>query len=117
MSSNFKDCAFLFLSELCNLKCEHCYVSAQPSVGRTMPIPTVIRAFEIFSALGIQDIRLTGGEPTMHPRLDAIISEAIRCGFGVGLVTNGVRLLQMSNPDGLLSQLSRCWVSIYGPSD
>lgn len=82
-----------------------------------MPLTTVIHAFGIFSTLGIQDIRLTGGEPTIHPQFDVIVAKALDHGFRVGLVTNGVRLLKMPKPEGVLMRLSRCWVSAYGPSE
>lgn len=40
-------------------------------------------------ALGLEEIHLTGGEPTLHPKLAAIVSLAREEGYQVGLTSNG----------------------------
>jgi len=35
-----------------------------------------------------------GGEPTMHPRIEALVADTRQRGLGVGLISNGVRLGQ-----------------------
>lgn len=81
-----------------------------------MPASIIRRAFEVCAQLGIKHLRLTGGEPTIHREFDSILAEATSRGFKVGLVTNGLRFLRMAGVELLLKQLSRCWVSAYGPT-
>jgi molybdenum cofactor biosynthesis enzyme MoaA len=40
-------------------------------------------------ALGFDEIHLTGGEPTLHPMLAAIVAAAREEGYGVGVTSNG----------------------------
>ena len=111
-----KDCGFLFLTESCNLRCSHCYVSSGPDVGKHMPVEVAERALRFFAEQGIHDIRLTGGEPSIHPDFEQIIDMALDQSFGVGIVTNGSKLLQKEWATEYLPKLSRCWVSLYGTS-
>lgn len=110
------DCAFLLLTESCNLHCHHCYVDAGPAVGRHMPLRVVERAFDLLGDLGIDDVRLTGGEPSVHPEFDRIL-ESARCrNIRLGMASNGVSLLNNGRARELFSTLSRCWISLYGAS-
>lgn len=111
-----KNCAFLFLTETCNLRCAHCYVEAGPGVGRSMSMETFELAIDTLCRVGVDDIRLTGGEPTIHPAFRHIVRRMHRSGLKVGLVTNGVTLLTAHDAPDILSMLARCWVSLYGPS-
>ncbi|MHB8471942.1 MAG: radical SAM protein [Gammaproteobacteria bacterium] len=112
--SVYSDCGFLLLTEACNLKCSHCYVSAEPGVGQHMSLSLVDRTFTVLQSLGINDIRLTGGEPSVHPHFRQIVEMAIHRQIRVGLVTNGIRLLRKEWGEQVLKQFSRCWISIYG---
>lgn len=108
------DCAFLLLSEGCNLRCTHCYVSAAPGVGRHMPLAVAAAALDLFSGLDIADVRLTGGEPTIHPGFDDILALARRRRLRVGLVSNGIKLLGREWGRAVLRRVERCWISLYG---
>lgn len=111
------DCAFLLLTESCNLSCQHCYVKAGPGVGQHMPLHVVELAFDLLADLGIDDIRLTGGEPSIHPEFDRIIASARHRGIRLGLVSNGIKLLYTKRTREVFSNLSRCWISLYGTSE
>jgi cyclic pyranopterin phosphate synthase len=39
--------------------------------------------------MGYDDAHLTGGEPTLHPRLPDLVAMASSCGFSVGITSNG----------------------------
>jgi MoaA/NifB/PqqE/SkfB family radical SAM enzyme len=109
-------CAFLLLTESCNLRCSHCYVESGPAVGIHMPLRIIEATFDLLAELGVDDIRLTGGEPSIHPQFDLIIQSALQRGFRLGLVSNGIRLFQGGGGLDFFSALSRCWISIYGTS-
>jgi GTP 3',8-cyclase len=42
-------------------------------------------------ALGVNELHLTGGEPTLHPGLPKLVALARRAGFTVGMTSNGER--------------------------
>jgi sulfatase maturation enzyme AslB (radical SAM superfamily) len=64
---------------LCNLSCAHCFVTAGPADDR---IPLMSRA-EVRAradealALGVKELYLTGGEPFLHPELEAILADLL----------------------------------------
>src|SRR5262245_54111903 len=59
----------------CNLSCAYC----NEYDDRSLPVPTtdVIRRVDRLAALGTGIITLSGGEPLLHPDVDAIV-ERIR---------------------------------------
>lgn len=116
-SPSSMDCAFLFLTSGCNLRCEHCYVNASPQGGANMSRETFGSALRVLAKIGIRDVRLTGGEPTIHPLFDEYLAALHEGGFACGLVSNGVTLLKREASIAKLKLLSRCWISLYGPSD
>jgi cyclic pyranopterin phosphate synthase len=54
----------------------------------------LVRLSRVFVDLGVRSIRLTGGEPTLHPRLPAIVAQlaALEPRPELSLTTNGVTL-------------------------
>ena len=98
------------------MRCRHCYVSASPSHGELMATETLNRAIDLLEHVGIRDVRLTGGEPTIHPEFDKIVDRLHCAGASVGLTSNGKRLLRRNDAAQLLRKLSRCWISVYGPT-
>ena len=114
MSFTMKCCAFIFLTERCNFRCRHCYVSAEPGRGQHMPVTLFRRSLDLLRDVGISDIRLTGGEPTIHPNFSELVELAIRQRFRVGLISNGSGMRQHWWTDAFMSQFSRCWISLYG---
>lgn len=84
----------LSLTDRCNFRCVYCM---DPEV-RFAPPSTLLQAEEfirlgrIAASLGVRKIRLTGGEPTLHPQLCEIASSLRRetC-CEIALITNGSR--------------------------
>ena len=111
-----EDCGFIFLTEACNLRCQHCYVDAAPGCGSNMPMNVFSSVLNFFKGLHIDDIRITGGEPTIHPKFDQIVDRIHNEGLKVGLVSNGIGWLGNPSRSAFLDDVSRCWVSVYGVS-
>src|SRR5260370_1697513 len=105
---------FLFLTEQCNLTCSHCYVSSGPTRTVWMPYEMVEKTLNLFGATGIDDFRLTGGEPTLHPRFESIVKSIAERGHRVRLISNGKRLYQSVGAKRLLALVDVCWISAYG---
>jgi len=103
------------ITDRCNFRCVYCM---EPDV-RFAPTEQVLTAEEIVrlaalgASLGVRKVRLTGGEPTLHPRLPEIIA-GIKgaAGVEVALTTNGSRLTRASLRRWKKAGLSRLTVSI-----
>ena len=90
------------LTDRCNLRCTYC----MPAEGLAwMPGPLVLTDDEVVrlvdlavSRLGITEVRLTGGEPTLRPGLVDIVRRlaALQPRPELSLTTNGLRLAGMA---------------------
>lgn len=85
---------FIDVTRRCNLRCEFCYYALEKSdpVG-LYSVEAILDECRINAHRG--PVIFTGGEPTLHPELPELLSEA-RKFVGVELLSNGVRL---SEPD------------------
>ena len=74
----------------CNLSCAYCNEYDDHSA----PVPTrdVLRRVDRLAALGTGVVTLSGGEPLLHPDLDAIIGRIRGHGAIATLITNGYLL-------------------------
>ena len=87
----------------CNLACTYCneYDDFSPPV----PIEEMLRRVDSLGDLGTSIVTISGGEPTLHPELDAIIARIRKRGMIAGLITNGYFLtperIQKLNAAGL----------------
>jgi GTP 3',8-cyclase len=85
------------VTDQCNLRCQYCMPEAHYT---WLPRPDLLhvdeldRLVRVFTQLGVERVRLTGGEPLLRPELPALIARLaqrpqIR---DLALTTNGVRL-------------------------
>lgn len=82
----------LAVTDRCDLRCTYCLepdVTFAPSQDR-LTVPELVRVASICVSLGVQRLRLTGGEPTLHPQLDELIETLGRLGLeDLAMTTNG----------------------------
>ena len=87
----------------CNLSCEYC--NEYDDFSKPVPLETMKQRIDHLARLGTSIVTLSGGEPTLHPDLDAIISHIRRRGMIAGMITNGYLLtadrIQRLNHAGL----------------
>ncbi|MFT6856285.1 MAG: molybdenum cofactor biosynthesis protein A [Cyclobacteriaceae bacterium] len=83
------------LTDRCNLRCFYC----MPEEGiQLMDKPSIMTLEEIISIaktyvnLGVDTIRLTGGEPLVRKNVDFLIKELASLGVGLRITTNGILL-------------------------
>ena len=71
----------------CNLSCRYC----NEFDDHSPPVPTheIVRRIDRLAALGTGIITISGGEPLLHPDLDAIIAHVRRRDAIATLITNG----------------------------
>ncbi|MGC1381210.1 MAG: radical SAM protein [Candidatus Baltobacteraceae bacterium] len=110
-------CIYLLdLTTQCNLTCPACYTSSSPALSHYLPLESAVQAVE--TAIEREDgrldvVMLSGGEPTVHPRIRELIERL--CALPITRIllnTNGVRL---ANEEALLDFLGglRDRVEVY----
>ena len=89
------------LTDACNLRCVYCMPENMEfrSKAELMTSAEILRLTHIFASMGVDKIRLTGGEPTLHPDILPIISgiKSIPGIRSVSITTNGVLLEKMAH--------------------
>jgi len=73
----------------CNNACPHCYNEPGRFDMPSLALTDWYRVLDKLAGIGVPHIILTGGEPTLHPDLPAIIRYADSLGLIVGMNTNG----------------------------
>jgi cyclic pyranopterin phosphate synthase len=69
------------LTDRCNFRCFYCLPNGEPPMARKESILTfeeIERIGEIFVSLGIEKIRLTGGEPMLRRNIEDLIEKLAR---------------------------------------
>jgi MoaA/NifB/PqqE/SkfB family radical SAM enzyme len=74
----------------CNLSCTYC--NEYDDHSRPVPTDDICQRIDRLAALGTGIITISGGEPLLHPDLDAIIAHIRRRGAIATLITNGYLL-------------------------
>ena len=75
----------------CNLACTYC--NEFDDFSKPVPIEEMHRRIDKLGALGTSVVTISGGEPLMHPELDAVIGRIRTNGMIAGLITNGYLLV------------------------
>jgi len=87
----------------CNLACTYC--NEFDDFSQPVPTETMFQRVDKLADLGTSVITISGGEPLLHPELDAIIGRIRKNGTISGLITNGYLLvaerIQRLNQAGL----------------
>jgi SynChlorMet cassette radical SAM/SPASM protein ScmF len=85
---------YFYLTEGCNLACRHCWLApgfdADGSTYPTLPVELFEAAICEAKPLGLSGVKLTGGEPLLHPQFAQLL-EIVRCeDLNLTIETNGV---------------------------
>ncbi|MCC3766322.1 radical SAM protein [Streptomyces sp. UNOC14_S4] len=73
----------------CQLACTHCYASSSPQgTHGSMTLADWTRAISEAAGLGIPQVQLIGGEPTLHPRWVELVDHALGRGLAVEIYSN-----------------------------
>lgn len=90
------------ITTLCNKRCAYCFASdTQIKSGKTsFDRKTFVRALNYLERSGLKQVRLLGGEPTLHPDFILFANMAIDRGFDIMLFTNGLM------PENVLNYLT-----------
>jgi SynChlorMet cassette radical SAM/SPASM protein ScmF len=99
---------YLYASGSCNLACRHCWIvpeflgpevlgaevlgfeaGASAERGQHVPLEYVEKAIGEGRSLGLGHVKLTGGEPTLHPRFRELVALIANAGLRMTMETNG----------------------------
>jgi len=74
----------------CNIDCGYC--NEYDKVSSPVPLDTMVARIDTLADLRTSVVAFSGGEPMMHPDLDALIGRIRVRGMMAGLITNGYYL-------------------------
>jgi SynChlorMet cassette radical SAM/SPASM protein ScmF len=101
---------YFYLTEGCNLRCRHCWIApkyqSEESEGIFLDKALFESIIEQGKELGLSNVKLTGGEPLIHPQFEELIDIIQKENPGFSMETNGVlitkelakRIQQIENP-------------------
>ncbi len=105
--------AQLVVIRRCNLSCGYC--SEYDKTSEPVPFEMLLARLAKLAELRTWAVCLTGGEPTLHPRLADIVSEMRRLGFRRRqLITNGLLLTKPLIEDLNAAGLTDLQISVDG---
>lgn len=103
---------YLYITEACQLRCEHCYMGERLERALKMPYEAVMNTLTMCRQMGGSKLTILGGEPTLHPDYISIIRSAKALGYEHVITTsNGLgpaakRFAEMNPEDFSYVQIS-----------
>jgi SynChlorMet cassette radical SAM/SPASM protein ScmF len=98
---------YFYLTEGCNLRCRHCWIAPK---FQTKDCSYPVLSVDLFKSiveqgkpLGLSGVKLTGGEPLMHPQISDILDYMKSEGLNLTIETNGV----LCTPE-IAQQIAEC---------
>ncbi len=87
-------CFYVYLSDNCNMRCRHCWIEPRftdgiPDPGRVVDVDALLAAVHEAKTLGLRSVKLTGGEPMLHPRWLEVVDRITAEGLTLFMETNG----------------------------
>lgn len=87
------------VTDRCNFRCFYCLPHGEPPSApkeQMLTYEEIVRAVKVFVALGIEKVRLTGGEPMLRRDIETLVSQLARVpGLrDLALTTNGFNLAE-----------------------
>ncbi|MBU4384261.1 MAG: radical SAM protein, partial [Proteobacteria bacterium] len=85
---------YFYLTEGCNLACRHCWMGprfeTKDSHHATLPVELFETAIREAKPLGLSGVKLTGGEPLLHPHFNTLLEIVRREDLRLTVETNGL---------------------------
>ncbi len=92
------------VTDRCNYRCLYCRNGESAAAPSELPMRDYLRLVRVFATLGIEKVRLTGGEPLLRRGLVELIRELAQLRtpeskpLDLALTTNGHLLMQLARP-------------------
>lgn len=107
---------YFYLTEGCNLRCRHCWIMAEQDPAEASKSKAMLdfallqRILEQARPLGLKTVKLTGGEPCLHPQIAQILEMVRDSQLRLVLETNAV--LMTPELAALVAACRRPFVSV-----
>jgi SynChlorMet cassette radical SAM/SPASM protein ScmF len=109
---------YFYLTEGCNCACRHCWLAPKfdPDASRypTLAVATFERVIAQARPLGLVGVKLTGGEPLLHPHLRELLAIVRREDLGLTVESNGLLLTRELAEDLASCKAAHVSVSMDG---
>lgn len=86
------------LTQRCNLRCVFCHMEGQPAATEELPPEAIEAVVRAGTRIGIDRVKLTGGEPTLRTDLPEIVRRISPLVKEVSMTTNGLLLDRLAGP-------------------
>ncbi len=92
------------ITDRCNYKCVYCRTGNQGAVYSELPLADYLRMARVFAGLGIEKVRITGGEPLLRHDVVELVRELSKLrtlegeGLDLAITTNGHLLAELAQP-------------------
>jgi GTP 3',8-cyclase len=86
------------LTQRCNLRCVFCHMEGQPVATQELTPAEIERIVRAGSRVGIERVKLTGGEPTLRTDLVEIVRRLRPWVREISMTTNGLKLTELAAP-------------------
>lgn len=113
---------YLYLSNYCNLCCSHCWISPtfSPRPRDGLPLHSLKETIREAKSLGLQNVKLTGGEPLFYRDLGELLIFLASEGLSISIETNGtlidrgvLEILTLSRPEQVSVSLDAAHEEIH----
>jgi SynChlorMet cassette radical SAM/SPASM protein ScmF len=88
------DQIYFYLTEGCNMACRHCWLSPKfdtdGSLYASLPVELFKNAIQEAKPLGLRRVKLTGGEPLLHPEFSKLLAIIRQNELALTIETNGL---------------------------
>ncbi|HYK93208.1 MAG TPA: GTP 3',8-cyclase MoaA [Thermoplasmata archaeon] len=86
------------LTQRCNLRCVFCHMEGQPAATHEVSPSDIEAVVRVGASLGIDRVKLTGGEPTLRSDIVEIVRRVSPLVDEVSMTTNGLLLDRLAAP-------------------
>jgi cyclic pyranopterin phosphate synthase len=86
------------LTQRCNLRCVFCHMEGQPVAREELTVEEIARVVRAGRSVGIDRVKLTGGEPTLRTDLPEIVAALRPLVSEISMTTNGLLLEELAGP-------------------
>lgn len=95
---------YLYVTEACQLRCEHCYMGERLDRALKMPLSQIVDWLTTWRRMGGSKVTILGGEPTLHPNFADAVRFANRLGYEQVITTtnaqqHAMRKFRRMSPD------------------
>jgi len=105
---------YFYLTQGCNLRCRHCWIAPEYQAEGRSPSSLDFNLFQSIieqaKPLGLSAVKLTGGEPLLHPQIGEILNFIRMSDLSLNVETNGV--LCTSEVAQMMARCKNAFVSV-----